>query len=80
MLYNNQNKPVTLTAEEEQTCRKARQLQEYLEKNEGKEPTAEMRKVMSKRVILLHNLREMLIPTNRRDNFFRLDQRARITG
>lgn len=80
MLFNNQHKPVTLTSEEEQTCRKARQLQEYLEKGEGKEPTTEMRKVMSKRVMLLRDLREMLIPVARRDSFFRLDQRARITG
>lgn len=79
MLYNNQHKPVTLTAEEDQTCRKARQLQEYLEKGEGKEPTAEMRKVMYMRVALLRELREMLIPATRRDIFFRLDQRAHMT-
>jgi len=79
MLFNNQHKPVTLTNEEEQTCRKARQLQEYLKAKE-KEPTAEMKQMMSKRVALLRDLREMLIPTSRRDAFFRLDQRARITG
>ena len=78
MLFNNQHKPVTLTNEEEQTCRKARQLQEYLEKDD-KEPTAEMRKVMYMRVALLRELREMLIPATRRDSFFRLDQRAHMT-
>lgn len=78
MLLNNQHKPVTLTGNEEQTCRKARQLQEYLEKDD-KEPTAEMRKVMYMRVALLRELREMLIPVARRDSFFRLDQRAHMT-
>jgi len=78
MLFNNQHKPVTLTGNEEQTCRKARQLQEYLEAKE-KEPTAEMKRMMSKRVALLRDLREMLIPTSRRDAFFRLDQRAHMT-
>lgn len=78
MLFNNQHKPVTLTGNEEQTCRKARQLQEYLEKDD-KEPTAEMRKVMYMRVALLRELREMLIPATRRDSFFRLDQRAHMT-
>ena len=78
MLFNNQHKPVTLTGNEEQTCRKARQLQEYLEKDD-KEPTKEMRKILSMRTAILCDLREMLIPATRRDNFFRLDQRAHMT-
>ena len=79
MLFNNQHKPVTLAPEEELTCRKARQLQEYLEKGD-KEPTKEMRKILSMRTTILRDLREMLIPATRKDSFFRLDQRARITG
>lgn len=79
MLMNTQGQVVKLSKLEEQACRDATRLQQYIDKYPDVKPTQKEKNILHKRVEILKPLCEKLWPSgDKPDRFFQLGERARL--